>query len=180
MIAGRRARGAGAPDSESGAVLVEFALVLPVLAMFLFGILSAGMAWNTNLALAQGVRVGGRYAATLPTRNYASIDAYLDAVAARVVSASEGAVSSGVPGRKICVAYVSGGTAALDRTRSRSESGSTVTRADTACFTDGQASTERRVQAVAERTTTFEAGVWSRDVTLHQQIVFRYEVNDGL
>lgn len=175
-----RVRGAGAPQPDSGAVLVEFALVLPVLAMFLFGILSAGMAWNTNLALAQAVRVGGRYAATLPTRNYASMDAYLDAVAARVISSSEGAVSPGTPGRVVCVAYVSGGTATLDRTRSRTENGLGVTRADTGCFTDGQASSERRVQAVAERTMTFETGLWSRDVTLHQQIVFRYEVNDGL
>lgn len=180
MTMAGRARGDGALDAESGAVLVEFALVLPVLAMFLFGIVSAGMAWNNNLALAQGVRVGGRYAATLPTRNYASMDAYLDAVSARVTTASEGAVSAGTPGRFVCVAYVSGGTTALDRTRSRSETALGVTRADTGCFADGQTSTERRVQAVAERTLRFEAGLWSRDVTLHQQIVFRYEVNDGL
>ena len=66
---------------DDGAVLVEFALVLPILAMFLFGIISAGMAWNQNLALAHGERVAGRYAATLPTRNYTSLDDYLDAVA---------------------------------------------------------------------------------------------------
>ena len=33
-------------------MVVEFAFVLPLLAMFLFGVLSAGIAWNQNLALA--------------------------------------------------------------------------------------------------------------------------------
>ena len=50
-----RARAKG----DDGAVLVEFAFVLPILAMFLFGTITAGMAWNTNLAMASG-RPGGR------------------------------------------------------------------------------------------------------------------------
>lgn len=165
---------------DRGAVLVEFALVLPILSMFLFGIMSAGIAWNSNLALAHGARVGGRYAATLPTRNYTSMDDYLDAVATRVVAGAEGDLATTVAGRKICVAYVSGGTATLDKTRSRSESGTTVTRADSSCFTDNQASTEKRVQVAVERTVRFEAGLWGTTVTIHQQLVFHYEVNDGL
>jgi Flp pilus assembly protein TadG len=167
-------------DGDRGAVLVEFALVLPVLAMLVFGMLSAGIAWNQNLAMAQGTRVGGRYAATLPTKNYASMDAYLDAVATRVVAASEGSLNTGVVGRVVCVAYVSGGATALDKTRQRTETGSTVTRADSSCFTDGQATTEKRIQIMTERSGTLEAGVWSRSITLHQQLVFRYEISDGL
>ncbi|MEY2420886.1 MAG: hypothetical protein QOI95_953 [Acidimicrobiaceae bacterium] len=170
-----------AAAGDRGAVLVEFALVFPILAMLLFGLLSAGLAWNQNLALAQGARAGGRYAATLPTKNYASMDAYLDAVATRVVGASEGSLATSVAGRMVCVAYVHpSGTTTLDQTRSRTETGSTVTRGNTTCFTDNQASTDQRVQVVVERQATFETGLYSRAVTLHQQIVFRYEVTSGL
>ncbi|HEY2813976.1 MAG TPA: TadE family protein [Acidimicrobiales bacterium] len=166
---------------DSGAVLVEFAFVLPILCMFLFGIVSAGMAWNDNLALAQGVRDAGRYAATLPTRNYTSMDDYLDAVATRVVGASQGSIDSNVSGRILCVAYVHpDGSSTLDQTRRRYEDSSGVTRAASTCFTDGQASSETRVQIMSERSVVFETGIWSHTVTLHQQLVFRYEVTNGL
>ena len=166
---------------DRGAVLVEFALVFPMLAMLLFALLSAGMAWNQNLALAQAARVGGRYAATLPTQNYTSMDDYLDVVAARVVSGSEGSLATSVTGRMICVAYVHpSGTTTLDQTRSRTETGSTVTRGSTPCFTDNQAATDKRVQIAVERQATFETGLWSQSLTLHQQLVFRYEVSSGL
>lgn len=166
---------------DRGAVLVEFALVFPMLAMLLFALLSAGMAWNQNLALAQAARVGGRYAATLPTQNYTSLDDYLDVVAARVVSGGEGSLATSVTGRMICVAYVHpAGTTTLDQTRSRTETGSTVTRSNSSCFTDSQASTDKRVQIVVERQATFETGIWSQSLTLHQQLVFRYEVSSGL
>jgi Flp pilus assembly protein TadG len=166
---------------DDGAVLVEFALVFPILAMLLFGVISAGMAWNQNLALAQGARVGGRYAATLPTHDYESMDDYLDDVAARVIAASEGSVDHSVPGQRVCVAYVyPAGTTSLDRTRSRLEVAGVVTRSDGTCFTDGQTSSERRVQVLTERSANFETGLWSRTITIHQQLVFRYEVTSGI
>jgi Flp pilus assembly protein TadG len=172
----RRVRATG----DRGAVLVEFALVFPILAMLLFGMLSAGMAWNTNLSLAHGARAAGRYAATLPTYDYDSLDDYLDAVAARVVGASDGNLASGVTGRIVCVAYVHpAGTATLDHTRRRYET-TTVARADSTCFDDGQSSSEKRVQVMVERGSNFETGLWSRSITLHQQVVFRYEISDGL
>src|SRR3954463_2611915 len=95
-----------ADDSERGAGLVEFAFVFPVLVMLLFGLLSGGMAWNQNLALSQGVRVGARYGATLPTTNYTNMDDYLDVLATRVIDNSDGNVSSTTSGRMVCVAYV--------------------------------------------------------------------------
>ena len=141
---------ARAATGDRGAALMEFALVFPILAMLLFGLLSAGLAWNQNLALAQGARVGARYAATLPTKNYTSLDDYLDVIAARVVSASEGSLATSVSGRFVCVAYVHpAGSTTLDQTRSRTESGSTVTRSNSQCFTDNQSSSDQRIQVVA-------------------------------
>ncbi len=171
----RRAKG------DDGAVLVEFALLLPILAMFLFGTLTAGIAWNTNLAMAQGARMGGRYAATLPTRNYSTLDDYLDAVETQVVNSSEGAIGTTVPNRVVCVAYVHpNGSTTLDQTRRRNESGTTVTRANSTCFTDGEGSDDTRIQIMTERTTQLDTGIWSHTVTLHQQLVFKYEITNGL
>ncbi len=175
MDAARRAHG------DRGAALVEFAFVMPVLAMFLFGILSAGMAWNQNLSLAHGARVAARYAATLPTRNYSSMDDYLDAVSSRLLANVEGNLDSGVTGRVACVAYVHpNGSTTLDQTRRRSETSSGVTRDGSTCFTDDQGADDTRVQIMVERSATFETGLWSKTVTLHQQVVYRYEVTNGL
>lgn len=50
-------------DREQGASLVEFALVLPLLAVLLFGILEFGMALNDYQSIRQGTREGARQAA---------------------------------------------------------------------------------------------------------------------
>ena len=50
-------------DSEDGQALVEFALVLPLLAMVLFAIIQFGLAFNNYLALTDAVRAGAREAA---------------------------------------------------------------------------------------------------------------------
>jgi hypothetical protein len=168
-------------DRDRGAVLVEFALIMPFLTMLLFAILSAGLAWNQILAMSHGARLAGRYAATLPTRDFASLDDWLDAVATRVVSSSEGNLDSTVPGKILCVAYVHpSGVDTLDHTRRRMDTAGVVTRADSTCFSDSQANTETRIQVMSERTGSFEVGLWSRAITIHQQIVYRYEVTSGL
>lgn len=56
--AGKRGRG------EQGAVLVEFAFLLPVLALLVFGILEFGMAWQDKLTVQTGVRTGVRVGST--------------------------------------------------------------------------------------------------------------------
>jgi len=176
-------RGSG----DRGAVLVEFAFVMPILIMLLFGLVSAGMAWNQNLAMASAARAGGRYAATLRTAStgFTSIDDYLDAVAQRVVDSSEGALATTAPGRVICVAYVHNSSSLdFDKTRSRTETGTTVTRGDGStdgkCFTDNQGDTEAHIQISVQRTTTIETGLWSQTTTLSQKVVFRYEESSGL
>ena len=48
---------------ERGAVVVEFALVLPLLVLFVFGIVEFGRAYSTKIELAAAVREGVRTAA---------------------------------------------------------------------------------------------------------------------
>lgn len=54
------------PD-DAGAAAVEFALLLPLFTILVFGIISGGIVFNDKLALSQGVREAARYGATLQT-----------------------------------------------------------------------------------------------------------------
>jgi Flp pilus assembly protein TadG len=49
---------------ERGAVAVEFALVLPLLAMLLIGVVTGGVAFTNSIGLANAVREGARFGAT--------------------------------------------------------------------------------------------------------------------
>jgi hypothetical protein len=62
---GASGRPAGAPPAgrgtgESGALVAEFALVLPLLVALVLGIFEFGMAWRESLNLASAVRSGAR------------------------------------------------------------------------------------------------------------------------
>jgi len=52
-------------DGERGAALVEFALVVPIFLIVLFGMFSMGLYLNGYLQLTDATEIGGRYLATL-------------------------------------------------------------------------------------------------------------------
>jgi Flp pilus assembly protein TadG len=62
-IARRRSHRSG--SSQRGASLVEFALVMPHLAMLLLGMVSTGLVYNQKLDLTHATREGARYGATI-------------------------------------------------------------------------------------------------------------------
>lgn len=53
--------------SDRGAGLAEFALVLPVLLIILFGIIEFGLAWSRSQAVTAAAREGGRLASLSST-----------------------------------------------------------------------------------------------------------------
>ena len=53
-------RTTGTPEDERGATLVEFAFILPIFILFIFGIIDFGWAFSQNLDVKQGAREGGR------------------------------------------------------------------------------------------------------------------------
>ena len=53
----------GSPDRERGQTLVEFALVLPIFLLVVFGLIDVGRAVYTNSTLSQAAREGARLAA---------------------------------------------------------------------------------------------------------------------
>ena len=52
-------------NGQHGVAAVEFALVLPILLALILGIVTAGLGYNNVLGLAEGVREGARFGATL-------------------------------------------------------------------------------------------------------------------
>lgn len=83
---------------ESGANAVEFALVLPVLIMLLFGVMWGAALLNTQQTATQAAREGARYGAILPLSEFGAISPppasdWYDAVTER----SKGVLASDMP-----------------------------------------------------------------------------------
>ena len=167
-------------SSDRGAALVELAFALPLVMMLILGMVSAGIAFNHQLALTHAAREGGRFAATLPVTNFGSMNAWLDAVALGVVNDSTGSLGPGVPGHLVCVAYVHpDGMAASDMTSNRIDNAGVVSYNAADCFADLRPGSERRVQVVVARDTNFNALVFSSTLTIDAEAVSRFEAASG-
>ena len=160
---------------ERGAVLVEFAFVLPLLMMIVVGMFTGGLAWNRKLAVTNGVREGSRFGATLSVATSTctsgtagTVDCWLSEVADATQSSSENELSSTVTTRSICVAYLSTTT-----TRSMTRTSTGDVYANTTCFTDSR--TDARVQVLGTRSTTVEFILFTVTPTLTSQAVTRFE-----
>lgn len=179
-------RGSNRRGDHRGAALVELAFALPLVVMLIVGMVSAGVAYNHQLSLTHAAREGGRYAATLPVTNFgpetaiASFNAWLDDVAAAVVTDATGTLAPGTPGFFVCVAHVDpspGGT-----TQRRVDNGVAVSYSSNTCFADfaaGPAANQRRVQVRVARDADFNALVFSTTITLDSEAVNRFEAALG-
>jgi hypothetical protein len=168
---------------ERGAALVELAFALPLVMMLILGMVSAGIAFNHQLALTHAAREGGRYAATLPVTNFSTepdpMKAWLDEVAARVVEDATGSLDPGAPGLVVCVAYVHLGIVPADQTANRIDNGGAISYNSADCFADGRPNAERRVQIAVARDTEFNALVFSSTLTIDSEAVSRFEAVGG-
>jgi Flp pilus assembly protein TadG len=66
----------GLMRSESGAAMVEFAIVLPVLLLIILGILQFGLLWYTKYVITAASREGAHYATVYtvdPTNNFSRV-----------------------------------------------------------------------------------------------------------
>lgn len=182
MAGQRRGHLAVFPDREVGAAAVEFAIVLPLLVMIVFGIISFGIIFHHKLSLGDGAREAARYGATLPVTNFATagdpMAQWLDTIAARAIADATGSLDPGIPNRTICVAYVHpDGTSGVDSTRQRSEIGASITYATTPCFNDGRPNDERRVQVRLGRDADFMVVLASKTIPLSAESVSRFEAS---
>lgn len=150
---------------------MEFALVLPVFMMLLLGMFTGGLTYSRKLSIAQAAREGARYGATLPITASLQRDSWLNEVAMLTINSSDGELQPDRPGRIVCVAHVP--ASGLPR-RWRAVGSAPRVLEDLPCI-DNDGRTETRVQVVGERTSKFEALVFSRDLTLRSHAVARFE-----
>ena len=168
-----------ARSDERGVAVVEFALILPVLAMLIFAMITAGIAYDRNLGISYSAQQTARFASTLPLSSYGSTDAWLDAVHQRVVETSEGHLGQDAPGRRICIAYVDP-DAGVTRSRTVTSSDSTVVRNASQCYADGLPSSEVRVQVSLSRADEIDLVLFGGvDLTLSKDVIARYEAGES-
>ena len=98
----RPGRGRG----DGGAALVEFAIILPLLAMLVFGMLTGGMVMNRKLSLTHATREAARYGATVPIDQLGTPDAWAEHVRDVAVERSGGVLEAA----QICVSLMDGTT----------------------------------------------------------------------
>lgn len=156
--------------NERGAALVEFALLLPVLAMLIFGALSAGIAYNHKMDLTHAAREGARYGATVPqaqctpTSNCGGLT-WAQLVQSVVAERSFGAVTTS----QVCVALVSGTSSPLGPSYTTNGDGS-------ACYDDGNGDTGNRVQVYVRKTDDkINAVLFKANLTLTSKATAKYE-----
>jgi Flp pilus assembly protein TadG len=161
-----RARG------ERGAVVVEIALIAPVLLGVLLLIFTGGSTYAHKISLANAAREAARYGATvpldqcLPATNCAG-STWAELVRSVGVSRSDGALATA----GVCVALVSGpGSAPVAVDTAHTTAGGVAP-----CYVDGSADEGERVQVTVTRRDRIEAILIARDVNLAAKATARFE-----
>ena len=163
-----------AGGNERGAALVEFALILPVLAMITFGMLTAGLAFNRKMDLTHAAREGSRFGATLavntcttgtPCGTATNWQDYVQQIAADRSMGDVSAIDD-----QVCVALVSGtsGGAVVD--------GHTTNGNGSRCYPDTSTDSSQRVQVKLTRTGDSINGIFFKyNLTLTSRATARFE-----
>ncbi|NNC79376.1 MAG: pilus assembly protein [Acidimicrobiales bacterium] len=150
---------------ERGAILVEMALIFPIFATLLLGVVSAALAYGQSSAIHNASREAARFGATQSVEG--DLPLWLANVALVAEAAATGDLDVTADGHAVCVAYVyPDGATTHDRTHSLTVNKLGNIETYKPCFVDGRPITERRVQVLVTRPTTIQTGFWSQDVTL--------------
>lgn len=174
MVTGVRARWRG----DDGANAVEFALVLPLLVLLLFGAITFGLAFNQKQQLEHANREAVRFAATLPDPG---TDDWFEEVFQRIVVTAAGQAPVWDPGLAICVS-VDTSSAVISRTRQGNAAYTTA--AQMAAGANGSSHcvdgslTGSTAQVTISRDARLDAVFFRDDITLQTHGVALYEETD--
>lgn len=133
---------------DTGAVMVEFALVLPLLMMITLGVITGGMVLNRQMSVSHASREAARYGSTLAIDQCVPVAACGGLTWAQLVQ-SVGVQRAGgeVDNAGVCVALVQGpGTSPVAVDSTYTTAGGTA-----ACYVDNSADTAQRVQVRISR-----------------------------
>ena len=155
----RRRRGCP-PRRDRGAVVVEFALVLPILVALLLGVTTAGLAYNKKLNMTYATREGARFGATVPPSQSWSSGTWASNVRDLVVARSGGDLAAA----DVCVSLVVSSSATTSAVYS--PTASFTTKSDgSACLNDvypqfSASDNGLRVQVTSNSSARIELAVW--------------------
>jgi Flp pilus assembly protein TadG len=158
--------------AERGTAVVEFAIVLPVLAMLIMGIFTGGFAYNNKQQITLAAREGARFGATLAQDQCATPSDcggfnWAQLVQDVTVKRSAGSLSTA----GVCVALVSGpGTAPVAVDSTHTTAGGT-----NACYVDNSSDSGKRVQVKVWRSDRLDAVVYSTSLTLNASAMALFE-----
>ncbi len=160
-------------ESERGAALVEFALVLPVIVIITFGMISSGIAYNHKLDMTHAAREGARYGATLPLTQCSGTPnpcggstTWAQLVRTVVVERAGGAATAA----DVCVALVNGSSAMATTPTSSYSTGGSV------CFPESAGDSGTRVQIkITKGDDEIDAVFFRIPVTLTSQATAKFE-----
>lgn len=150
--------------------MVEFSLVLPLLAMLVFGVISSALVFNADMQLTHATREGVRHGATLPAAQVFVSGTWATNLRSLVIEREGGSLAPA----DVCVALVVGspGLAVSPAHTTSSASGGR-------CYDDtASGATERRVQVATRRTVQLNAVLVSYPVTLASNATMRHETNE--
>jgi Flp pilus assembly protein TadG len=107
LLRALRTRAAGGRSSESGAALVEFALVLPLLLILLFGMLDFGKAFNYWIDETHLANEGARWAVVNRNPGSGSLQQYIQQQADTPELRNGGTSSVATP-VQVCISFPNG------------------------------------------------------------------------
>jgi Flp pilus assembly protein TadG len=188
----RRRRDPAAPDE--GAAAVEFALLLPIFVMLVFGGISAATIYWHSISATQGARDAARYGATLPLSSAATpapgeltVDEWLDKVSQVALREAgigdrngDGTIDAtdvAAADAYLCAAFVKGtSTTHVVATKSKTVSAASGPATTAPCVaSDGAPTDVDRVQVVIKRDEQFQAILLSRRITPQTSSVQPYQ-----
>lgn len=138
---------------DDGAAAVEFAILLPLFLVLVFGMISGGLTFEKWISATQAARESSRFAATLPVGG-TTISAWLDSVG-QVAAENAGVNLTTTPQTEyfICVRFVNqvgpGSTPATTM-----KTWGTLASASGSC--NGSTTSDNRVEVVVQRKATFD------------------------
>ncbi len=166
-----------APAGDAGASAVEFALLLPIFLMLVFGGIYGGIAIDHKIGITQAAREGARFGSTLPIPpqpGQTEAD-WLGQVLTATESAAYNDITPGADSSTICVAFVDPTNATNTQFVTMSSSGAPATPASPCLTPSTSLGATQFVQVDIGRDVVFDIGIARWPLRVTSSAVVQYE-----
>ena len=164
---------AGGRLHDGGAAAVEFALLLPVFVMLVFGIISGGLTFERWIGVTQSAREASRFAATYPVDASNMSQWYLEVATAAAEGAGITIGTTDAATYFICVSFQRSSTETAAAPPDGLATYGTLATASGSCT--GSTVDENRVEVLIERSSAFDWVLGGSTVAVTGANTSRYE-----